>query len=131
MIGLIVQCPDIYIDEIQEQLEKQHNIMVSLATICRTLPQLGITYKKVCSAPVLHFFSNVILALKSCTRMLQRSISPIYTGDWWRASRETCNVVLGHHKCPYYENGWAPQGTCAQKHVRFTHGAGYVLDQEK
>jgi len=47
MLGLLEQCPDMYIDEIQEQLEEQHNIIVSLATIYRTLCRLGITSKKV------------------------------------------------------------------------------------
>ncbi|KAJ7782937.1 hypothetical protein B0H16DRAFT_1263261, partial [Mycena metata] len=38
--------PDIYLDEIQEQLFTQHDLDVSLATICRTLHRLGIGSKK-------------------------------------------------------------------------------------
>ena len=47
MLGLLERCPGMYLDEIQEQLEEQHNIIVSLATIYRTLHWLGITSKKV------------------------------------------------------------------------------------
>ena len=62
MLGLLERCPDMYLDEIQEQLEEQNNIVVSLATIYRTLHRLGITSKKVQSFAValvwlLHIYS--------------------------------------------------------------------------
>ncbi|KAJ7230132.1 hypothetical protein GGX14DRAFT_337654, partial [Mycena pura] len=37
MLALVEQKPDIYLDEIQEELYMQHDIDVSLATIWRTL----------------------------------------------------------------------------------------------
>jgi arginine repressor len=37
-----------FLDEIQEALFTQHDIDVSLATICRTLHRLGISSKRVC-----------------------------------------------------------------------------------
>lgn len=47
MLALIEHSPDIYLDEIQERLFEQHDLEVSLSTICRTLKRLGITSKKV------------------------------------------------------------------------------------
>lgn len=49
MLALIERNPDIYLDEIQEQLEDQHNLVVSLAMISRTLKRLGMSSKKVTS----------------------------------------------------------------------------------
>ena len=37
MLALLEHTPDLYLDEIQEQLQEQHNITVSLKTISRTL----------------------------------------------------------------------------------------------
>jgi transposase len=46
MLALIDRDPDIFLDEIQDQLEDQHGVIVSIATIWRTLKRLGITSKK-------------------------------------------------------------------------------------
>jgi len=45
MLGLMEQQPDIYFDEITEQLVEQKNISVSLATIQQSIKLLGITTK--------------------------------------------------------------------------------------
>lgn len=47
IIALLEHSPDLYLDEIQEQLDEQHGIHVSLSTISRTLKRIGITSKKV------------------------------------------------------------------------------------
>jgi transposase len=47
MLELIEHTPDIYLDEIQEQLFTQHDVDVSLATISRKLHRLGYSSKKV------------------------------------------------------------------------------------
>jgi transposase len=47
MLGLIEHSPDIYLDEIQDQLLAQHDLDISLAAIWRTLKRLGISSKKV------------------------------------------------------------------------------------
>ena len=47
MLALIEHTPDIYLDEIHEELREQHGLTVSLATIWRTLKRLGISSKKV------------------------------------------------------------------------------------
>ncbi|KAJ7663176.1 hypothetical protein DFH06DRAFT_952226, partial [Mycena polygramma] len=46
VLALIDHTPDMFLDEIQEALFTQHDIDVSLATICRTLHRLGISSKK-------------------------------------------------------------------------------------
>lgn len=47
MLALLEHSPDLYLDELQDQLQVQHDIDVSLATIGRTLKRLGIGSKKV------------------------------------------------------------------------------------
>src|ERR1700683_2489058 len=47
MLGLLDHSPDMFLDEIQDQLFHQHGIDISLATISRTLKRLGISSKKV------------------------------------------------------------------------------------
>lgn len=63
MLGLLERCPDMYLNEIQEQLEEQNNVVVSLATIYRTLHRLGITSKKVQSFAVTQVW---LLPIYSC-----------------------------------------------------------------
>lgn len=50
MLALLDRNPDIYLDEIQEQLGDQHGMEISLAMIWRTLKRLGITSKKLSKA---------------------------------------------------------------------------------
>ncbi|KAJ3504066.1 hypothetical protein NLJ89_g8133 [Agrocybe chaxingu] len=46
MLALIEHSPDIYLDELQEQLFLQHDIKISLDSISRTLKRLGMSSKK-------------------------------------------------------------------------------------
>jgi hypothetical protein len=46
MLGMLEHTPDLYLDEIQEQLSAVHGLELSLRTICRTLKRLGMTSKK-------------------------------------------------------------------------------------
>jgi transposase len=46
MLGMLEHTPDLYLDEIQEQLSAVHGLELSLRTICRTLKHLGMTSKK-------------------------------------------------------------------------------------
>ena len=50
MVALIEHSPDIFLDEIQEQLLIQHDLDISLATIYHTLKRLEYSSKKVCDA---------------------------------------------------------------------------------
>lgn len=131
MLGLIDRSPDIYLDELQEELEAQHNVYISLATIWRTLKRLGMTSKRVCI--LIHhsaFYS----------RLHQEQLS--------KAARERCadsrrRFALEIGKEPpdclvfadesavnlfmtYRENGWAVQGVRAIKYCHFVRGTRYV-----
>ncbi|KAJ7303475.1 hypothetical protein DFH08DRAFT_722169 [Mycena albidolilacea] len=46
MLALLEHTPNMYLDEIQEQLYNQHDVDTSLATLSRTLSRLGISSKK-------------------------------------------------------------------------------------
>jgi hypothetical protein len=59
MLALIEHSPDIYLDEIQEQLHDLHEVDVSLATIWQTLKRLGIGSKKV-SSSILHIGLTIV-----------------------------------------------------------------------
>jgi transposase len=48
MLALLEHSPDLYLDKIQEQLEVQHDVEVSIAAIWRMLKRLGIGSKSVC-----------------------------------------------------------------------------------
>ncbi|KIK01713.1 hypothetical protein K443DRAFT_98145, partial [Laccaria amethystina LaAM-08-1] len=113
MLGLLEQSPDMYLNEIQEQLEEQHSVIISLATIYRTLRWLGITSKKLsratqeCCEEARQFFT-IEIGGEPPERLV--------TSD-----EATVNILTSYH-----ENGWAPQGMRAQKHTRFTCGARHV-----
>jgi hypothetical protein len=68
MFGLLEHSPDLYLDEIQEEMWVKHAIDVSISTVCRTLKRLGMTSKKVTT------LSNAILhdtnTLNSSQRLL-------------------------------------------------------------
>ncbi|KAJ7122386.1 hypothetical protein C8R44DRAFT_544890, partial [Mycena epipterygia] len=46
MLGMLEHSPDLYLDEIQEQLSVVHGLELCLRTISRTLKRLGMTSKK-------------------------------------------------------------------------------------
>jgi hypothetical protein len=48
MLAMLEHSPDLYLDEIQEQLSAVHALELRLKTISCTLKCLGITSKKVC-----------------------------------------------------------------------------------
>ncbi|KAF8220919.1 hypothetical protein L208DRAFT_1331007, partial [Tricholoma matsutake] len=62
MLALLDRDPDLYLDEIQQQLEDQHGVIVSLTTVWRTLRRLGITSKKV-SMSLLDYGGFVIVSM--------------------------------------------------------------------
>lgn len=47
IIGLVYDCPSMYLDEMACEIEKLLHVKVSLATICRLLKRYGITRKKI------------------------------------------------------------------------------------
>jgi hypothetical protein len=53
MLTIIERKPDIYLDEIAEELFNLHRIDISLPTVYRTMKEAGLTHKKVCLLYVL------------------------------------------------------------------------------
>jgi hypothetical protein len=49
LVGLVQCYPDMYLDEMQNQLQQIHGIIVGISTIWETLKELGLSCKKVCS----------------------------------------------------------------------------------
>jgi transposase len=47
MLVLIERCPDLYLDEIAEELYNLHGIVVSTPTVYRAIKEAGLTHKKV------------------------------------------------------------------------------------
>jgi len=47
MLALIERCPDIYLDEIAEELYNLHGVIVSTPTVYRAIKEAGMTHKKV------------------------------------------------------------------------------------
>jgi Fe2+ or Zn2+ uptake regulation protein len=47
MIAIIERNPDIYIDEVADQLYTLHNVDVSLPTVYRAMKEVGFVHKKV------------------------------------------------------------------------------------
>ncbi|KAJ3928486.1 MAG: hypothetical protein NXY57DRAFT_872295, partial [Lentinula lateritia] len=54
MLGLIEHSPDIYLDEIQDELYYAHGLQLSTSTIWRTLRRLGIWNKQLSKAAAEH-----------------------------------------------------------------------------
>lgn len=133
VLAIIDHSPDIYLDEIQDELQEQHGIVVSISTIWRTLKRLGITSKKVC-----HQLGRLPISSWGFLQLLQLS----------KAAQERCEIarrefvmeigdepveriVCGDEAAvniltSYRENGWARQGVRAQKRTRFVRGTRYV-----
>ena len=48
MLSIIERTPDIYLDEIVQELYNLHHIVVSIPTVYRTMKEEGLEHKKVC-----------------------------------------------------------------------------------
>ncbi|KAJ8495206.1 hypothetical protein ONZ45_g12957 [Pleurotus djamor] len=114
MLALIEREPDIYLDEIQNQLCELHDLHVSLPTISRTLKRLGFSSKKLSKA--------------ASERSEEASLE--FTAEVGRdppeyfvcADEASVNVLTS-----YRENGWAYHGLRARKRARFTRGTRYSI----
>ncbi len=131
MLALIEHSPDIYLDEIQEQLQELHGIKMSLSSIWRTLKRLGMSAKKVCS--VLHFFlpKDFIktcsklsrVAAERCEEKRQQFCYEIgqYPPEYLVSADEAAVNIL----TTYRTNGWAVEGLRARKTCCFVRGTRY------
>jgi hypothetical protein len=132
MLALLKHSPDIYLDEIQEQLQEQHRIDVSLSTISRTLKRLGISSKAVSStyssyiSLFLLTFQKLSTIAAECCEEARRDFAltigaeaPEYlvTGD-----EAAVNILTS-----YRSNGWSTKGLKAQKQCCFVRGTRYVI----
>ncbi|PPQ84100.1 hypothetical protein CVT24_002275 [Panaeolus cyanescens] len=114
MLALIEHSPDIYLDEIQEQLEDQHDIVVSLSTIYITLKRLGMSLKKL---------SRV--AQERCEDARRAFVLEIGGEAPERivtADESAVNLLTS-----YRQNGWAFRGLRARKQSKFVRGTRYSI----
>ncbi|KAJ7580331.1 hypothetical protein C8J56DRAFT_867191 [Mycena floridula] len=115
MLALLEHSPDIFLDEIQVQLEEQHGLELSLSAIYRTLKRLGITNKKLsreaaeCSAEARRDFSLAIAE---------------YPPSYLVCADESAVNIL----TTYRLNGWSYRGTRARKQTNFVRGPRSVLE---
>lgn len=132
MLGLLEHSPDIFLDEIQDQLEEQNGVVVSLATICRTLRRLGVTSKKV---------SSSLINSTSLTKSFRDSKLSKVAQERCKHARRDFTIAIGDEPperlvtadeaavnilTSYRENGWAPRGLRARKRAKFVRGTRYV-----
>ncbi|KAF8230764.1 hypothetical protein L208DRAFT_1064332, partial [Tricholoma matsutake] len=109
MLVLLDHDPDLYLDEIQQQLEDQHGVIVSLATVWQTLRRLGITSKKLSRA-----------ALERCADACQEFTLKVGNEPPERlvcVDEAAVNILTS-----YRENGWSRQGLHARKRTKFVCG---------
>ncbi|KAJ7586941.1 hypothetical protein C8J56DRAFT_787260 [Mycena floridula] len=118
MLALLEHSPDIFLDEIQVQLEVQHGLELSISTIYRTLKQLGITNKK----------ANVQLSREAAERSAEarRDFSHAiaeYPPTYLVCADESAVNIL----TTYRLNGWSFHGTRAHKQTNFVRGPKSVF----
>ncbi|KAJ7182124.1 hypothetical protein C8R46DRAFT_885205 [Mycena filopes] len=115
MLALLEHTPDMFLDEIQEQLYNCHNIDTSLATISRTLHRLGMSSKKLSRH-----------AAERCETARRDFIMEI--GDE-PADRIVCadesavNILTS-----YLHNGWSLVGLRSRKRCCFVRGTRLVVE---
>jgi len=114
MLGMLEHSPDLYLDEIQEQLSTVHGLELSLRTICRTLKRLGMTSKKL-SKP----------AAEQCEEARREFALEVgkYPPEYLVTADESAVNLL----TTYRINGWAYKGTRARKACNFVRGTRYSL----
>ncbi|KAJ7749453.1 hypothetical protein B0H16DRAFT_1319299 [Mycena metata] len=116
MLALIEHTPDIYLDEIQEQLFTQHDLDVSLATIRRTLHHITETAWKLSRQ-----------AAERCAEARRDFLMEIGNEP---ASRIVCadesavNILTS-----YRRNGWSLKGLRARKCCCFVRGTRCVISK--
>jgi hypothetical protein len=131
MVALLEHSPDLYLDEIQEQLGDMHGIDVSLATVSRTLKRLGYSNKRVTfgifSAPTcsIHLFQLSKAAAErseEARRQFRMEIGAEAPECIVCADESAVNILT-----TYRLNGWAYRGIRARKRCKFVRGTRYVV----
>ncbi|KIK90927.1 hypothetical protein PAXRUDRAFT_70621, partial [Paxillus rubicundulus Ve08.2h10] len=99
MLGLLEHSPDLYLDEIQEQLYSLYWVDISIATIWQTMKHLGISSKKVSR-----------LSKGSYTMVIGNE-----PPDQIVCVNESAMNIL----TTFWMNGWSYGGLCAHKRCNF------------
>jgi hypothetical protein len=125
MLALVERSPDIFLDEIQDQLLELQDLEVSLATISRTLKRLGMSSKKVCVCYEINLrsidcFQLSQAAAERCEADRQQFAFEIgqYPPEYLVAADEAAVNVL----TTYRTNGWAIHSLRARKKCCFVRG---------
>ncbi|KAJ7346093.1 hypothetical protein DFH08DRAFT_701525 [Mycena albidolilacea] len=103
VLALLDHTPDMFLDEIQEALFIQHDIDVSLATICRTFRRLGISSKRASAERCAHARRDFLMEIGD------EPADRIVCAD------ESADNIL----TSYRRNGWSMRGLRACKRCRF------------
>jgi len=131
MVALLEHSPDLYLDEIQEQLGDMHGIDVSLATVSRTLKRLGYSNKKVCfgifptatcSTHLLQLSKAAAERSEEARRQFRMEIGAEAPECIVCADESAVNILT-----TYRLNGWAYRGIHAHKRCKFVRGTRYVV----
>jgi hypothetical protein len=132
MIALIERNPDIYIDEIANQLYTMHNVDVSLPTVYRAMREVGFEHKKVdllmqIHTPCTDYQQLSKTAVERCEVKRMEYIAAI--------AAEPAEYFVFVDECAvnqmntYREYGWAARGKRARKNTRFIRGTRYISIQ--
>lgn len=79
LLRLTERNPDIYLDEMQDQLRSQHGVIVGLSTIWDTLTELGLSRKRVCILFICQrLYYNEIFS----SRKLPRNVMNVHVHDF-------------------------------------------------
>jgi hypothetical protein len=124
MLGLLDHSPDLYLDEIQEQIASVHGIEISLNTITRTLKRLGMTSKKAShphkSRLAIYCSQLSRAAAERCEDSRRAFALEVgkYPAEYLVTAEETAVNIL----TTYRNNGWSYRGLRAPKKCNFVRG---------
>jgi len=114
LLTLIERTPDIYLDELVEELQRQHNISVSVATMSRTLKLLGLTNKRLSK--------HAEERCEETRRAFQFAISDEPPERLVFVDECAVNILT-----TYRLNGWSMKGRRSNKRALFGRGNRYSV----
>ena len=128
MLALIDRTPEIYLDEIAEELFNLHGIIISVPTIYRTIKAAGLTHKKV-------YFLYSILHITHVSKLSKVAVERCEvkrTEYLLSIADEPVQNLVFVDECAinqvntYQQNGWALKGQRARRQAHFVRGTRYV-----
>jgi hypothetical protein len=130
MLALLEHSPDLYLDEIQEQLIDQHDMDISLSTLWRTLKRLGISSKSVSTARI-YFQTLCPLILQQLSEAAAERCEESRRAFAMEIGMEPAENIVCADECAvnilttYRNNGWAYTGVRARQQCNFVRGTRY------